>query len=137
MAFRIPGWSTAGIDLNVYRMSLLDCLDAAGHDRKQGSFCNRAAPWLIRRRTQKGHRESCDAGDLGTGQSDVHLALQVGTLEFSLIVNDGEVDSQPSAITITVTAAPLPQALAGTDQTLGKRAIVDLVGSAPMRSTAS
>src|SRR6185312_15460574 len=54
---------------------------------------------------------------------------QPGTLQFSLVVNDGEVNSQPSVVTITVTTAPLPVASAGPDQTIPKRSYGLLQGS--------
>jgi hypothetical protein len=55
--------------------------------------------------------------------------LQPGTLQFQLVVNDGEVGSQPSTVTITVTAHPLPVAMAGADQTVPRRAVTSLQGS--------
>lgn len=51
-------------------------------------------------------------------------------LEFALIVNDGEVDSAPATVTITVTAPTLaPIAMAGMPVTTPKRALVTLQGS--------
>jgi hypothetical protein len=50
-------------------------------------------------------------------------------LTFSLVVNDGEVDSKPATVTITVTPLPVPTASAGADITAPKRALVILQGS--------
>jgi hypothetical protein len=44
-------------------------------------------------------------------------------------VNDIELSSQPSTVTITVTAEPLPVATAGADQTVPKRSNTVLQGS--------
>jgi hypothetical protein len=52
-------------------------------------------------------------------------------LRFSLVVNDGEVNSPPSTVTITVTAPPstAPSAMAGADITTPKRSFVTLQGT--------
>jgi hypothetical protein len=54
---------------------------------------------------------------------------QPGVLQFSLVVNDGELSSQPSTVMITVTAEPVPVATAGADQTVPKRSNTVLQGS--------
>lgn len=50
-------------------------------------------------------------------------------LTFSLVVNDGEVDSAAVTEVITVQATAPPTASAGSDTTVPKRATIDLVGS--------
>jgi len=52
-------------------------------------------------------------------------------LRFSLVVNDGEINSQQSTVTITVTApqSTAPSAIAGADITTPKRALVTLQGA--------
>ncbi len=63
------------------------------------------------------------------GKATFTAPTQPGTLQFSLVVNDGTVDSQASTVTITVTTAPLPVASAGSDQTIPKRSYALLQGS--------
>src|SRR5262249_43274139 len=62
------------------------------------------------------------------GKATFTAPSQPGTLAFSLVVNDGEVDSQPSTVTITVTTSPVPVASVGADQTLAKRGYGFLAG---------
>lgn len=62
--------------------------------------------------------------------------LQSGPLQFELVVNDGEVNSQPSTVTITVTTDPLPVATVGADQSVPKRSTTYLQGWRPRGSRA-
>ena len=63
------------------------------------------------------------------GKATFTAPLQPGVLQFSLVVNDGELSSQPSTVMITVSADPVPVAVAGADQTVSKRSNTVLQGS--------
>jgi hypothetical protein len=63
------------------------------------------------------------------GKATFRAPVQPGVLQFSLIVSDGELSSQPSTVMITVTTDPVPVATAGTDQTVPKRSNSVLQGS--------
>ena len=65
----------------------------------------------------------------GSAKATFTAPLQSGTLQFQLVVNDGEASSQPSTVTITVTTDPLPVAMAGADQTVPRRSLTQLQGS--------
>src|SRR5450432_2324411 len=64
------------------------------------------------------------------GHASFMAPSAVGVLQFSLVVNDGEVNSQPSTITITVVVrSTVPTAVAGPDITTPKRSFVSLNGA--------
>jgi hypothetical protein len=63
------------------------------------------------------------------GKATFTAPSQPGVLQFSLVVNDGELTSQASTVMITVTAEPVPVATAGADQTVPKRSTTLLQGS--------
>jgi hypothetical protein len=63
------------------------------------------------------------------GHASFPAPAALGVLTFSLVVNDGEVDSKPATVTITVAPVPPPTASAGPDITAPKRALVILQGS--------
>ena len=63
------------------------------------------------------------------GKATFTAPLQSGVLQFSLVVNDGELSSPASTVTITVTADPVPVAKVGADQTVPKRSNTVLQGS--------
>jgi hypothetical protein len=64
-----------------------------------------------------------------TGKATFTVPVQPGVLQFSLVVTDGELSSQPSMVMITVTTDPVPVAIAGADQTAPKRSLAVLQGS--------
>jgi subtilisin family serine protease/chitodextrinase len=68
-------------------------------------------------------------GSTGSGPTPSHAYVNAGTHTVTLVVNDGESDSLPATVTVTVNNQ-MPFALPGPDQTVTTRTLVTLDGSA-------